>query len=52
MLITDSCAGIAHRGASGLCGEDNTLAAFRRAIAVGCDFAETDLRLTADKKKI
>ncbi|NRA37699.1 MAG: iron-containing alcohol dehydrogenase, partial [Planctomycetes bacterium] len=52
MLITDSCAVIAHRGASGLCGEDNTLAAFRRAIAVGCDFAETDLRLTADKKII
>lgn len=49
MTSSNHCAVIAHRGASGLCGEDNTLTSFSRAIALGCDYAETDLRLTADK---
>jgi glycerophosphoryl diester phosphodiesterase len=38
---------IAHRGASGYAPE-NTLAAFRRAIAQGATFIETDLHLTRD----
>ncbi len=49
MFSENSCSIIAHRGASGLCGEDNTLASFRLAIALGCDYAETDLRMSADK---
>ncbi|MCL6482167.1 MAG: glycerophosphodiester phosphodiesterase [Firmicutes bacterium] len=38
---------IAHRGASGHAPE-NTLAAFRRAVELGAQFIETDLRLTRD----
>ncbi len=38
---------IAHRGASGYAPE-NTLAAFRRAVALGVSFIETDLQLTRD----
>lgn len=38
---------IAHRGASGS-EIENTLPAFRRAVREGADFAETDLRLSAD----
>lgn len=38
---------IAHRGASGYAPE-NTRAAFERAIAMGADAIETDVRLTAD----
>jgi glycerophosphoryl diester phosphodiesterase len=38
---------IAHRGASGYAPE-NTLAAFRRAVAQGISFIETDLHLTRD----
>ncbi len=38
---------IAHRGASGYAPE-NTLAAFRRAVALGVTFIETDLQLTRD----
>lgn len=38
---------IAHRGASGYAPE-NTVAAFRRAIALGVTFIETDLQLTRD----
>ena len=38
---------IAHRGASGYAPE-NTLAAFRRALAQGATFIETDLQLTRD----
>ncbi len=38
---------IAHRGASGTCPE-NTLAAFRRATAVGADMIELDVQLTRD----
>ena len=39
---------IAHRGASGLAGEDNTLASFERAIEIGCDYVEFDVRRTSD----
>ena len=38
---------IAHRGASGSCPE-NTLAAFRRAAALGADMIELDAQLTRD----
>jgi glycerophosphoryl diester phosphodiesterase len=38
---------IAHRGASGHAPE-NTLAAFRRAVALGATFIETDLQLSRD----
>jgi glycerophosphoryl diester phosphodiesterase len=38
---------IAHRGASGYAPE-NTVAAFRRAVALGASFIETDLQLTRD----
>ncbi len=38
---------IAHRGASGYAPE-NTLAAFKRAIALGATFIETDLQLSRD----
>jgi len=38
---------IAHRGASGYAPE-NTLAAYRRAVALGVTFIETDLQLTRD----
>ena len=40
---------IAHRGASGHAPE-NTLAAFRRAVALGATFIETDLQLTRDSR--
>ncbi len=40
---------IAHRGASGLVGEDNTLCAFERAIDLGADFIELDIRKTKDE---
>ena len=40
---------IAHRGASGHAPE-NTLAAFRRAIALGAAFIETDLQLSRDAR--
>lgn len=38
---------IAHRGGAGLCPE-NTLAAFRHAVARGCDGAELDVQLSQD----
>ena len=38
---------IAHRGASGHAPE-NTLAAFKRALALGATFIETDLQLSRD----
>lgn len=38
---------VGHRGAAGLVPE-NTLPSFERAIALGCDRTETDVRLTAD----
>src|SRR5690348_3940801 len=40
---------IAHRGASGHAPE-NTLAAFRRAVAMGATFIETDLQLSRDAR--
>jgi glycerophosphoryl diester phosphodiesterase len=40
---------IAHRGASGHAPE-NTLAAFRRALALGATFIETDLQLSRDAR--
>ena len=40
---------IAHRGASGYAPE-NTLAAFRRAVALGATFIETDLQLSRDAR--
>ena len=40
---------IAHRGASGYAPE-NTFAAFRRAIALGAGFIETDLQLSRDAR--
>jgi glycerophosphoryl diester phosphodiesterase len=40
---------IAHRGASGYAPE-NTMAAFRRAVAMGATFIETDLHLSRDAR--
>ena len=40
---------IAHRGASGYAPE-NTLAAFKRALAQGATFIETDLQLSRDSR--
>lgn len=40
---------VAHRGASGHAPE-NTLAAFRKAVALGAAFIETDLQLTRDTR--
>jgi glycerophosphoryl diester phosphodiesterase len=42
---------IAHRGASGHAPE-NTLAAFRKAVALGVSFIETDLQLTHDARLV
>ena len=42
---------VAHRGASGYAPE-NTLLAFKKAIEIGCDKIELDVRLTKDKKVI
>lgn len=47
-----SVAIIAHRGASGITGEDNTLRSFRLAIDLGCDFVETDVRRTRDGRLV
>src|SRR3979411_561793 len=40
---------IAHRGASGYAPE-NTMAAFRKAVAMGVKFIETDLQLSRDSR--
>jgi glycerophosphoryl diester phosphodiesterase len=40
---------IAHRGAAGLAPE-NTLAAYRQAIALGVDYIEIDVRMTRDRQ--
>src|SRR2546421_9101580 len=40
---------IAHRGASGNAPE-NTMAAFRKAVALGATFIETDLQLSRDAR--
>ena len=42
---------IAHRGASAECSE-NTLAAFRRALQLGADYLELDLRFTRDGESV
>jgi glycerophosphoryl diester phosphodiesterase len=42
---------IAHRGASGYAPE-NTFAAFRRAVALGAGFIETDLQLSRDARLV
>jgi glycerophosphoryl diester phosphodiesterase len=42
---------IAHRGASGHAPE-NTLAAFKKAVALGATFIETDLQLTRDARLV
>ena len=42
---------IAHRGASGHAPE-NTLAAFKKAVALGTNFIETDLHLTRDARLV
>ncbi len=42
---------IAHRGGTGL-GPENTLFAYERAIATGCDYVEIDVRATADGQLI
>lgn len=42
---------MAHRGASGYAPE-NTLLAFKKAIEIGCDKVELDVRLTKDKKVV
>ena len=39
---------IAHRGASGITGEDNTLRSFQTAWEMGCDMVEFDVRPTRD----
>ena len=44
-----SIAVIAHRGASRLVGEDNTLRSFARAIEIGCDYVEFDVRRCRDE---
>ena len=43
---------IAHRGASALAEHENTLEAFEIAISLGCEYAEFDIRRTADDKLI
>ncbi len=42
---------IAHRGGAGLFPE-NTLAAFRNAVAIGCDGAELDVQLSRDSEVV
>lgn len=42
---------IAHRGGAGIMPE-NTLAAFQRAIQLGCDYVEVDVRTTRDGKLV
>lgn len=43
---------IAHRGASALAEHENTLEAFEIAISVGAEYAEFDIRKTADDRMI
>src|SRR5438876_165044 len=42
---------IAHRGASGNAPE-NTMAAFKKAVALGANFIETDLQLSRDARLV
>ena len=46
--MSEHIAVIAHRGASGLAGEDNTLRSFNLAIDLKCDYVEFDVRRTRD----
>ena len=48
----DTLSIIAHRGASGIVGEDNTLRACQHAIVMGCDMVEVDIHQTADEQLI
>ncbi|HOH18739.1 MAG TPA: glycerophosphodiester phosphodiesterase family protein, partial [Bacilli bacterium] len=43
---------VAHRGASGLVPHENTLEAFQKAIDVGADCIELDVRKTKDQQII
>ena len=43
---------MAHRGASGIVGEDNTLLAYSRAIELECDMIELDVRRTLDSNLV
>jgi glycerophosphoryl diester phosphodiesterase len=47
--MSSAVAVIAHRGASGLAGEDNTLRSFSMAIDLGCDYVEFDVRRVRDE---
>ena len=47
--MSKSIAVIAHRGASGLTGEDNTLRSFALAIDLRCDYVEFDVRRSRDE---
>ena len=49
--VAHAVAVIGHRGGSALAPE-NTLAAFRNAIALGCDFVEMDVRETKDHQLV
>ena len=42
---------IAHRGASGMVGQDNTLESFQKAIEIGADMVEFDVRSTKEKDR-
>lgn len=46
--MSDAIGVIAHRGASGLTGEDNTLRSFAVAIEMKCDYVEFDVRRVRD----
>jgi glycerophosphoryl diester phosphodiesterase len=47
--MSSTIAVIAHRGASELAGEDNTLRSFALAIEMGCDYVEFDVRRVRDQ---
>lgn len=49
--LADSCAVIAHRGASRIAPE-NTIAAFRAAVEQGADALEFDVQLTSDRQPV
>jgi glycerophosphoryl diester phosphodiesterase len=48
-VVSATCLRVgAHRGAHDAGAPENSLAAFERAVALGCDFVELDVRRTAD----